>query len=54
MRWTPGDRGNIEDLRGRSGGIRRHPALDVCLRLLLDVVGELFVELIVEADRKSV
>ena len=21
MRWTPGDRGNIEDVRGRSGGI---------------------------------
>jgi uncharacterized protein len=21
MRWTPGDRGNIEDLRGRSGGM---------------------------------
>lgn len=23
MRWTPGDRGNIEDLRGRSGGMMR-------------------------------
>ena len=21
MRWTPGDRGNIEDMRGRSGGM---------------------------------
>src|SRR4051812_40677008 len=21
MRWTPGDRGDIEDMRGRSGGI---------------------------------
>lgn len=21
MRWTPGDRGNIEDMRGRSGGV---------------------------------
>ncbi len=25
MRWTPGDRGNIEDLRGRSGGMRAVP-----------------------------
>lgn len=25
MRWTPGDRGNIEDLRGRSGGMRAMP-----------------------------
>ena len=22
MKWTPGDRGNVEDLRGRSGGMR--------------------------------
>ena len=22
MRWTPGDRGNIQDMRGRSGGMR--------------------------------
>ena len=26
MRWTPGDRGNIEDLRGRSGGDARRIA----------------------------
>lgn len=25
MKWTPGDRGNIEDLRGRSGGMRAVP-----------------------------
>ena len=25
MRWTPGGRGNIEDLRGRSGGMRAVP-----------------------------
>lgn len=25
MKWTPGDRGNIEDLRGRSGGMRAMP-----------------------------
>ena len=25
MRWTPGDRGNVEDLRGRSGGMRAVP-----------------------------
>ena len=25
MRWTPGDRGNIDDLRGRSGGMRAVP-----------------------------
>jgi hypothetical protein len=25
MRWTPGDRGNIEDMRGRSGGIGMVP-----------------------------
>ncbi len=22
MKWTPGDRGNVEDFRGRSGGMR--------------------------------
>jgi predicted metalloprotease len=25
MRWTPGNRGNVEDLRGRSGGMRAVP-----------------------------
>ena len=25
MKWTPGDRGNVEDLRGRSGGMRAVP-----------------------------
>jgi uncharacterized protein len=56
MRWTPGDRGNIEDMRGRSGGRALPIGIGgfVVLLLLSWATGTDFLSLLTQTPSESV